>query len=183
MDERRLILDAQRGRPDAFAELVRLHQGRLRAFAARYVANPDDVFELVQDAFLDAFRSLARVDAERPFGPWVRALVLNRVRNFFRSRRARPGLLAVDAAIEERIRAEVDPGDLDERRIEAMRACVAELGEGARGLVDLRYHAGLPVKEIASRLECSPASVSVRLGRIRAALLDCVTRRLATVPE
>lgn len=78
MHEREIILKAQRGDHEAFGELVRRYQARLRGFAARDVENSHDVYDLVQDAFLDALRNLGSFDVEREFYPWLRAICRNR---------------------------------------------------------------------------------------------------------
>ena len=57
MDEKESIRRAQEGDREAFGPLVELYQARLRAYAARYVESGDDVFDIVQDVFLNAFKS------------------------------------------------------------------------------------------------------------------------------
>jgi RNA polymerase sigma-70 factor (ECF subfamily) len=78
MDERELIRLAQKGDRDAFGELVALYQARLRAYVARYVSRPDEVFDIVQDGFIDAMEHLDRFDPEKEVGPWLRAICRNR---------------------------------------------------------------------------------------------------------
>ena len=81
MDEADLVRRAQQGDRGAFGELVRLHQARLRAFAARFVPRSEDVFDLVQDAFVSAYRALGTFDPALELGPWLRTICRNRIRN------------------------------------------------------------------------------------------------------
>ncbi len=75
MDERALITAAITGDQDAFAGLVRLHQARLRGLVALSLSERDDVLEVVQESFVDAWRALDRFDQTREFWPsWDRRL-------------------------------------------------------------------------------------------------------------
>ena len=96
MDERDLIQKAQQGDRDAFGELVALYQARLRAFVARYVTRPDDVYDIVQEGFIDAMQHLDRFDPAKDFGPWLRAICRNRMLNHFRSAKVRQNAAAED---------------------------------------------------------------------------------------
>ena len=89
MDERELIRRAQQGDREAFGQLVALYQARLRAYVARYVPRADEVFDIVQDGFIDALEHLDRFDADKEVGPWLRAICRNRMLNHFRSHRVR----------------------------------------------------------------------------------------------
>src|SRR5690606_34121353 len=86
MDEDRLVRLAKEGDREAFAGLVRLHQERLRGLVALSIPGRDDVHDLVQEAFVDAWKGLDGFDASCPFGPWLRAICRNRVRKFLRDR-------------------------------------------------------------------------------------------------
>lgn len=180
MDERAIIIAAQRGDHEAFGELVRRYQARLRGFAARDVENSHDVYDLVQEAFLDALRHLGSFDVEREFYPWLRTICRNRVLNYFRARSSRrSGAQAlVDAAIEEIADAREDADDHSVERIAALKHCIGQLHEPQRSVLDLRYAEGIAVKDIAARLSKSAASVTMQLQRIKAALLECVQRQL-----
>lgn len=180
MDERDLILRAQRGDKGAFDDLVRLHQARLRAFIARFVSRADDVYDLAQDAFLDLLRSLDRFDVNQELGPWLRTLARNRVRNFHRAARVRrsASLDAVDAALEERLNAPERGRDDSMERVEALRGCLEGLQQDHRELLHERYRNGTAVARIAAGLKKSAASISMMLMRLRSILSKCVEQRL-----
>ena len=181
VEDTELIRKARAGDDEAFGEIVRRHQGRLRAFASRYLSDPNDVFEMVQDAFLDAYNHLERFDVSRDFGPWVRAICKNRILNLFRARRRKRNvnLQLIDDAIVDRIADEAEEDDeAAELRVEALRYCVQQLRKPQLKLVELRYYAGVAVKEIADSFNQSAASISMRLMRIRSKLRKCMEKRL-----
>ena len=182
MDERDLIIAAQRGSHDAFGELVRRYQARLRSFAARDVENAHDVYDLVQESFLDALRHLGTFDVEREFYPWIRTICRNRILNYFRARSSRRSRAqaTVDAAIEEIAAAREESDDDTGGRVSALKQCIGRLPEAQRTVLDMRYVEGLAVKDIATRFRKSAASVTMQLQRIKAALLECMQRQLGT---
>ena len=64
-----LVTQVQKGFSDAFDILVGRHQARMRATVAHYIANREDIFDIVQDTFLDAFRNIDTFVPERAFSP------------------------------------------------------------------------------------------------------------------
>src|SRR4051812_13927893 len=104
MDERELVRAAAAGEREAVAALVRAYQARRRALVALSTPSRDDVQDIVQEAFIAAFRGLGGFDHEREFGPGLRTLCRNRMVKFQRGRSGRRGrqLSLVDAALGER---------------------------------------------------------------------------------
>lgn len=183
MDERELICRAQGGDKDAFDRIVRLHQARLRAFVARFVFRADDVYDLSQDSFLDVFQHLDRFDPTQEFGPYLRAIARNRIRNFYRSAKVRrsSSLGIVDAAIEERLGAMDVPAGEGFERVEALQKCLEGLHEEHRQLLHSRYKLGTAVARLALELKRSAAAVSMMLMRLRSTLSRCMDERLKAV--
>jgi RNA polymerase sigma-70 factor (ECF subfamily) len=177
--EREQLRKARSGDLDAFGELIRLHQARLRAFVARYVESSHDVYDIVQDAWLDALRNLDSFDGERELLPWLRGICRNRVLNYYRSRRVRrtTGQSLVDGAIEA-VAAADDCNDDELERVEALRRCIGQLPATQREVLDRRYLQGAAVKQMAADLNRTAASISMQLRRIRMTLLECVEGRL-----
>jgi RNA polymerase sigma-70 factor (ECF subfamily) len=177
-DEQEWIRLSQDGDHAAFSHIVRAHQARLRAFAARYVTSSDDVYDLVQDVFIDAFKNLQKFDRERDLGKWLRGICKHRVLNHIRKQsRRKLGFKALADALEQRLMHESDAGhDRSMERLETLRACIKKLGQKPRELVAKRYYSEMGVAEMAAEAGRSPAALSVQLMRIRASLRKCMTR-------
>ena len=171
MDERALITAAIAGDQDAFAGLVRLHQARLRGLVALSLSERDDVLEVVQESFVDAWRALERFDQTREFGPWLRTLCRNRTLKFLRDRlpRRRRELALVDEVL---LAAPVlEPVD---DRLSALRRCLEQLDADHRRLLEQRFAEGVAVQDLAVALGKSPNAVSMILLRLKSVLLRCV---------
>lgn len=178
-DDDHLIAAAKSGDDAAFGELVRRYQGRLRGYGSQYLSDSHTTFELVQDAFLNAYRKLESFDENRPFYPWIRTILHNLILNHFRSQRGKRKvhLQLVDSALCEKITP--DPRYKEGQnleRIEALKKCIAKLPEGQRELLRLRYDLGTAVQDIAESMQTSAGSISMRLLRIRKRLKKCMQK-------
>jgi RNA polymerase sigma factor (sigma-70 family) len=163
------------GRPrdlESYDQLVREHQGI--AFRTAYVitGSAADAEEVVQDAFVKAYRARGRFRSGAPFRPWLLAIVANEARNRRRAtgRRAR---LSLQLA-EERPSGGAAPSPevallAREERAELL-AAVDRLGEEQRAAIACRYFLGLSEAETAAVLGCRPGTVKSRLSRALARL-------------
>ncbi len=178
VEERALVLACQRGEVGAFARLVRLHQDVAIRTAYLLTNDREAAEDVAQTAFLNAFRALARFDPERPFRPWLLAIVANEARMVWRSRRRRPtapldpfqaddGEPPLDWAIRQDERARV-------------RAALLAIDEPFRTTVVLHYFNELSVEEVAAALGCRPGTVKSRLHKARQRLRGLLTPRPRT---
>ena len=85
LDEAELIGRARNGDLDAYGELVRMHQAMALRVATLVVGDPSEAEDVTQDAFVKAHRHLSRFSTDRPFRPWLLAIVRNEARNRRRS--------------------------------------------------------------------------------------------------
>ena len=163
------------GRPrdlETYDQLVREHQGI--AFRTAYVitGSAADAEEVVQDAFVKAYRARGRFRSGAQFRPWLLAIVANEARNRRRAtgRRAR---LSLQLA-EERPSGGAAPSPevallAREERAELL-AAVDRLGEDQRAAIACRYFLDLSEAETAAVLGCRPGTVKSRLSRALARL-------------
>lgn len=178
--EKKWIRAAQEGDHESFGELVSVYQGRLRAYAARYLYDANDVYDVVQDAFLNAYRNIQRFDPEKPFWPWIRTICRNRTLNFFRSRKnmqSKSVSIFEDSVQAELLKDEEDTGDT-EQQIKLLRECIQALPPANKELIYSRYHLRIPVKDIAKEYGQSPAAISMKLMRIRGHLRKCMQKKI-----
>lgn len=168
-----------------FEALVRAYQDRLYAFGLRMTGSPRDAEEIAQDAFVRAYRALARYPAERvetlKLRAWLFQVTVNVARNRARTRRpAEVPLLSADGdheSVVERVADDAEqPDQVAERHDEQdrMAAVVATLPERYRAAVVLRHIQGLSYQEIAGVLGQPSGTVKSNVHRgvayLRAAL-------------
>lgn len=182
-------LDRLRARdPFAFERLVREQGGRLLRVAARFVRNPDDAQDVVQEAFISAHNAIDRFDGSADIGTWLHRITVNAALMRLR----RPSQKR-ETSLEELLPSFADDGhryepvspwegvdvllEREETR-ELVRATIDELPEGARNVLLLCDIEELSGPEAAEILGISANAVRIRLHRARQALRELLNRRL-----
>lgn len=170
-----LVAKARSGNLFAFEEIVRRHERRVYAVAYRIVRRHDVADDVVQEAFLRAYRSLDRFDTARPFGPWIARIAANLALSHMRSPVAREEELPEgygEAATKSPSPLE---GVLDAEAQQVLEEAVEALSPEQRAVFVLRVNEELSYREIAEALDLSVGTVMSRLSRarerLRAALL------------
>jgi len=167
------VTAALRGERVAYRMLYDRHRPAVHRVARGFATlDPDEVEDVVQDAFVRAFRSLARLEDPARFGPWLLTIARNRALTRLARRRAADAL-ADDLAREAEAQGEtgVEPlGPSVHAELEVVRRVIAELPEGAeKETVRLFYVEGtLSAREIAARLGVGKSAITMRLERFRA---------------
>ena len=172
-----LIRRAQAGEEDAFAELVRRHEGRAAGVAFGMVANREDARDLAQEAFLRVFRNLERFDFQHEFTTWLYRIVTNLAIDHLRRRRPAMSTSSVDQDD-----ADLDLPDegvpspsagLEQQETAALvRACIDRLPPHFKSAMALRELEGLSCKKIAEIVGATHVTVRWRLHRGRKLFQD-----------
>jgi RNA polymerase sigma-70 factor (ECF subfamily) len=129
----------------------------------------DDVEDVIQESFVRAFQSLARLEDPARFGPWVLTIARNRA--LTRLARRRAGNELADELGRESEEAVVElPDSSREAELAVVRRVIDDLPEGPeKETVRLFYVEGeLSAREIAERLGVGKSAVTMRLERFRA---------------
>ncbi|MBI3855389.1 MAG: sigma-70 family RNA polymerase sigma factor [Planctomycetes bacterium] len=168
--------------PKGFEVLVREHHRRLLAYALALTRRPEVAEDLAQDALLIAHRDLAKFDAARDFGAWVRGIIRMKYLEWTRSHRmermSESQIERIDAEHREWDRAaEEGRGDA----LAALRICRDELGGHILETLDLFYSERRSCADIAARLQTTEVVIRKRLQRAREALGDCLKKRLGAI--
>lgn len=179
-DTRAIVARVLAGEVEAYADLVRAHQGaiwRVVAFALRDRAGTED---LVQQVFVTAYLKLDRFDVERDFGAWLRTIARNLVRNELRRQaRETKWLGRYRDYLSQRIDESTEAEAREQALHQHLQNCRAELSEPAQQALRLRYDQSRPFEEIAERLGRTVAATRQLLSRVRLALRRCLEERRA----
>ena len=181
LDDAALLARLRAGDDAAFEELLRTYSPRLLIVARRILGNDEDARDVMQDAFLSAFRSLDRFHGEARLSTWLHRIVVNAALMKLRTRRRKPEesiepLLPVflsDGHHAEQFSSWTEPVDQALSREETrqrVRERIDQLPEGFRTVLLLRDIEGLDTEETARVLETTPNAVKIRLHRARQAL-------------
>lgn len=170
MDE--LVARAQDGERDAFDELVRRTHADTYTLALRLCGNEEDARDVVQDAYLRAYKGLKRFRGDAQFTTWMYRITAN-CSNTLMSKRAKhrhdelPDTLEADDHLGDPV-AQSDAMALRADLAEALESLSPKL----RAVVVLRDVYELPHEDIAAELGISETACKVRLHRARLQLKD-----------
>jgi RNA polymerase sigma-70 factor (ECF subfamily) len=183
-----LVAQATAGDQDAFNQLVKRWERPIYALAYRTLGREEEARDVVQDAFLRAYRGLAGFKGEAKFSSWLYRITLNLCRDLQRKERRAP-LVQVAADDDPTDLADRQPApmesveDLVDRRqmSEAVQLAMAELPEEQRMAIMLKEYHGLTFQEIADQLGCPLSTVKTRLYQGLSVLRRRLERRQAEV--
>jgi RNA polymerase sigma factor (sigma-70 family) len=164
--EGRLAAAARAGDRLAFERLVSFHKSSLYRFLRRYVGDADDAYDLLQETFISAWLALARYDARHPFSRWLRAIALNKCRDYGRRRAVRRrilGLLAAESSQEYVEAHELRSGE----RLRFLDQAIAALPPFYKEPLLLTLVAGLTQEQVASELNTTSKAIEMRIRRAK----------------
>ena len=182
VDDTVLVQGLKNGQEWAFEALVRVFGARMLSTARRLVGNEEDARDVVQSAYLSAFRAIGEFQGSAQLSTWLHRIVVNTALMRLRSRRRKPeesieALLPVfqaDGHFVERFSSWDVPADqlLEQQETRRqVRSAIDRLPDTYRTVLVLRDIEELSTQEVAEALDLTPSAVKVRLHRARQALL------------
>jgi RNA polymerase sigma-70 factor (ECF subfamily) len=182
-NDQRVIELIQAGDPRAYAVLVDRYKDRALSFASRLIGDRQEAEELVQDAFIRAYRALDRFRGESTFGTWFYRILHNLCLKRISRHKNKPHHISVDE--EDGLDAVLEDKDepsilerLEEKELQDLISGeIALLPEKFRSAVLLFYVEGMSYEEMAAVLEIPVGTVKTNLFRGRNRLRERVLRR------
>jgi len=172
-DDGELVTRCQRGDTAAFNELVTRYRGKIYAMIYNMVHNEQDAWDLAQDGFLKAWKSIGRFRGQSSFYTWLYRIMMNVTIDSLRRKQVGGetefddsiGLRNIDPASLTTPRAALSPNDKisgDEIR-SRIDAAITRLTPDHRAVILMREIDGMEYQEIADSLGCSIGTVMSRL--------------------
>lgn len=176
-----LVQRVKNGDREAFNLLVLKYQRKVSRLVGRLVRNPDEADDVVQDAFIKAYRALPQFRGDSAFYTWLYRIAVNTAKNHLVSQGKRPislSELTSNDSDEESFELPVVTTDNNTPEAELMSRQVAEavnravlaLPEELRTALSLREIDGLSYEEIAEAMNCPIGTVRSRIFRAREAV-------------
>jgi RNA polymerase sigma-70 factor, ECF subfamily len=160
---------ARQGDLQAFEELVKESQGAVTAVIARIIDGRDDLDDVVQDVYIQAFQNLRSFRGDARFSTWIHRIAVNTALKRLKQIRRKTGISLDDpnTGLAESLESDPDqsPQDVALRRDReaAIRKAVSALSEKHRIVVMLRFYDDYSCDQIARILGCSVGTVWSRL--------------------
>jgi RNA polymerase sigma-70 factor, ECF subfamily len=174
VDERLIIDQVLGGNPEAYAELVRRHQIKVRSLCLSLLANAQEGEDAAQDVFIKAYKSLSNYQGNSRFSTWLYRIAFNHCQDLLRQR-SRRKMESWDEIADRGGEKEDIPALALQKNAEIsdlLQKLLALLPEDYREILLLRETQGLNYQEIADVLDCSLDAVKARLRRARETLQE-----------
>jgi RNA polymerase sigma-70 factor (ECF subfamily) len=176
--DQQLVTRVQRGDKGAFDVLVLKYQYKVHAIVSRFINDRDEVNDVVQEAFIKAYRALGNFRGDSQFYTWLYRIAVNSAKNYLMSRSRRPPGSDIDVDEAELYGATDKLSDVDtpenlvyrDELERAVNEAIKNLPEDLRTAVTLREFDGLSYEEIATIMECPVGTVRSRIFRAREAI-------------
>jgi RNA polymerase sigma-70 factor (ECF subfamily) len=190
LDDAELVELVRRRNGEAFRVIMQRNNQRLYRVARAVVRDDSEAEDVVQQAYVNAFGSLARFRGDASLATWLTRIVLNEALGRLRRQRPMVELDALDA--EPAGNSKIIPFPLMTQEIDPERAAaqrqirhlieraIDDLPEIFRVVFVMRDVEGLSVEDTADFLGLEPATVKTRLHRARQRLRRALDEQLAS---
>jgi RNA polymerase sigma-70 factor, ECF subfamily len=182
LSDEQLVAKAQAGSFDAFQRLVERYESKVFRVAKSIARCREDAEEVMQDAFVQAYKNLSRFRGDSRFYTWLVRIAINE--GLMKLRRRRLNEISLDVQTEEGVGScEIEdwkPNPEQHYSQEELRCIlettISELSPGFRAVFQLRDVEGFTTEETAQALSLSPTAVKSRLRRARSHLRGLLNR-------
>lgn len=172
-DDLELVARSQKGDTSAFNELVTRYRNRAYAMIYNIVRNEQDAWDLAQDGFLKAWKSINRFRGQSSFYTWLYRILMNVAIDSLRKKQIEGGMefddqvglpnIAPGAATAPKSEMEPAARISDKEIRQRIDEAIAKLSPEHRTAIVMREIDGLEYTEIAEQMGCSLGTVMSRL--------------------
>jgi len=176
--DKQLVERVQKGDKRAFDLLVLKYQYKVHAIVSRFIRDFDEVNDVVQEAFIKAYRAIGNFRGDSQFYTWLYRIAVNTAKNYLVARNRRPPSSDVDVDDAEFYSGSDMLKDVDspenllyrDELQKVVTDAIDSLPEDLRTAVTLREFDGLSYEEIANVMDCPVGTVRSRIFRAREAI-------------
>ncbi|NOR41855.1 MAG: RNA polymerase sigma factor RpoE [Gammaproteobacteria bacterium] len=178
--DQELVVRVQQGDKKAFDLLVLKYQLRLSKLVSRFLRNQSDVPDVVQEAFIKAYRALPNFRGESAFYTWLYRIAINTAKNHLVSQSRKSPVNSIDVQDAEDYGASEWLKEYASPEREALASelestiymAIDDLPSDLREAITLREIEGLSYEDIAAVMDCPIGTVRSRIFRAREAIED-----------
>ena len=182
MDDRALVRLVVEGDSRAFEPLFMRHKDIIYSMLVKRSCNPDDVDDMLQEAFMKAFVNINRYNPDYDFGAWICTIAKNTFVDFNRSRRSKAlnpdNNLPLDSRHTNSAQATAPTPEesiINAQQRAQIERYIATLPEDYRQLFIMRFVEEYTYEEIAETLQMKLGTVKTRIFRVRAMMCKLIT--------
>jgi RNA polymerase sigma-70 factor (ECF subfamily) len=160
--------EVQEGDVSSFGVLMERYEEKLARYGRKFLADSDDIKDLVQEVFIKAYMNMQSFDTARKFSPWIYRIAHNEFVNAIKKKKSRItfSLSAFDTLLPHPAAKEDIESDAQRRELRGMlEKSLQSLDPKYREPLVLYYFEDLDYKEIGEILKMPVSTVGIRLQR------------------
>ena len=175
LEDDKLVERAIQGDQHAYKEIMEKYQKPLYFHVLKMVRNHEQVEDLVQEAFMKAFKNLDTYNTNYAFSTWLYRITTNHTIDYLRKKKLKTTSMnepvkTRDGEIEIQIsdkQAKTDRKIIREQRKRIIHEAIENLPEKYRVVIEMRHLQELSYQEIADQLDLPLGTVKAHIFRAR----------------
>jgi RNA polymerase sigma-70 factor (ECF subfamily) len=164
---------AKKGNAKAYKALYLQYSKAMFNVCLRMTNSREDAEDVLQDAFIDAFRNLGSFNGKASFGLWLKRIVINKCINALKKKT--PDIVLTDNYNDKITDDDVDFED-KELKIEKINRGIKKLPDGYRVILTLYLFEGYDHQEISQILNISESTSKSQYMRAKKKLKEIILR-------
>jgi len=159
----------QLGDIEPFELLVQRYQAKLTRYGRKFLSDPRDIEEIVQEVFIKSYINIKSFDLSKKFSSWIYRIAHNEFVNKIKKKKRNPlSYFDLDVLIPYFISKETPDREVDKKEVqELINKCLNKLNSKYREPIVLYYFEDLSYKEISDILRIPLSTVGVRIKRAK----------------
>lgn len=170
-----LILRCRAGDQEAHFRLYKLYSKAMYNVGYRITGNEADAEDVLQEAFISAFRNLESYRGDASFGSWIKKIVINKAINLLKKRKleAMPDDGEFDVPAEE-----TDQEYMPELSVDKVKQTIQQLPDGYRSVLSLYLLEGYDHQEIGEIMGITESTSKSQLNRAKNKLKELLLKKV-----
>ena len=170
----------QAGDTEGFGELVERYQDKLMRYARKFLLDPDDAKDIVQDIFIKTYENMQSFDPARRFSPWIYRIAHNEFVNALKKKSASHTVFAfdIDTLLPHLAAPETaDSASLERDVRRTLEGHLDKVGAKYREPLILYYLEEMDYKEISDILQKPLGTVATLINRAKKQLKKTIKEK------
>jgi RNA polymerase sigma-70 factor (ECF subfamily) len=176
-----IALEVQKGQKNSLGILIERYEPKLSRYAKKFLSDPEDGKDVVQDVFIKAYTNIQQFNVEKKFSSWIYRIAHNELVNALKKKSREP-IISFDfdtilphfITAKERAESKI----LDEDLKKNLDTYLSKLPAKYREILILYYLEQMDYKEVSEILKIPQSTVGVRLKRAKIALKKLLPHNL-----
>ena len=174
MDERQLVKDCLKGKPEAQRRLYEFFSQEMLGVCYRYTKSLKDAEDVLQDGFVKVFFSMKQFKSEGPLGAWIRRIMLNTALNYLKKNRKYRDQMYFD---EQPLHLVADDNPIVNLETKELADLIRQLPPGYQAIFNLHAIEGFTHVEIGQMLGISDSTSRSQYARARTLLISWIEKK------